>query len=400
MKRRIYHNLPAQEGSLKSKVQNAAFGYLYSGIHYIFGMVIKLFRKITQRLDNYDEITQIMKSAAIHALNLISVSLLLFHDLYGVLFLYSDSVKYWFRFDFWHYLTVILIFVVVTLAVIAFTGIKYFYTNILLSYFLGVCVLSAIIAKVSFMLCSFIGTFSIVFLFNILLLMLRKRGRKFKNIKLTFARITFKSIIGGGITMLVISCFYFGDSAFTQLKRNMAEKDAIQNVNISKNYITDNKTIFEKFKKENWKAMSISEKEIAGTELIQINLIYLLGHKDNSLRFAIREDYNPGTGGFYSEHFNEIVADFKYIDDRDYIINLICHESYHYFQHRVQKGELDLHMLIPKTSLLKYEEEFAAYIDINQDFDGYFNQQIEIDARDYADIVQPIYLEYIDSITT
>jgi len=398
MKRIIYRNLLAQECLSEPKVQNTAFGYLYSGICYIFSMVIKFFSKIAQWLDNYDEIIQIMKAAAIHAMNLVSVSLLLFHDLYGILFLYSDSVKYWFCLDFWHYLIVILVFIVVTLAVVAFIGMEYFWVNILLSYFLSVCVLSSIIAKPNLLICSFIGIFGIVFLFSILSLFIRKRGRKFKNIKLTLARIIFKAIKFGGIFMPVISCFYFGNLTVIQLKRNLTEKDAIHNVRVSETYITDNKTIFEKFKKENWIAMSISEKEIAGMELCQINLIYLLGRKDTSLRFTIREDYNPEAGGLYSEHFNEIVADYKYIADRDYMINLICHESYHYFQHRVRQGESDLHMLIPKASLLKYEEEFTDYIDINQDFDGYYNQQIEIDARHYANTVQSIYLGYIDNI--
>lgn len=63
-------------------------------------MFAKLFSKITQCLENYDEIIRIIQFAAIYALNLVSVSLLLFHGLYGILFFYSDSVKYWFRFDF------------------------------------------------------------------------------------------------------------------------------------------------------------------------------------------------------------------------------------------------------------------------------------------------------------
>lgn len=398
MKRSTYYNYVAKDCLIESKVQNTTFEYLFSGIYYLFSMVIKLFRKLTQCLDNYYEITQIMEAAIICTLNLVSVSLLLFHDLYGILFLYSESVKYWFRIDFGHYLKIILVFIVVTLTVTVLVGREYFYTNILLSFFLSVCVLSTVIAKARLLLRSFIVALGIVILFNILSLLIRKRGRKYKNIKLTFVRIVLRSIVYGGITMIVVSVLCFGNSTFVQLKRNLLEKDAIQNVKISKSFIMDNKIVFEKFKRENWMAMSVSEKEIAGIELCQINLIYLLGRKDTSLRFVIREDYNTKAGGFYSENFNEIVADYKYIDDRDYMINLICHESYHYFQHCVQQGELDMHKLISKESLKKYQKEFMEYIDISQDFNGYYNQKIEIDARHYADIVQKNYLGYIDSI--
>lgn len=395
MKRGTCHNLSTPKHISEPKIHSTVFLCLSSFINYIFKMVIEFFDRIVQSINEIGWYTII---AITQAIDITGFSLILFHDLYSVLFLYSDSVKYWFCFDFGHWLTIILVFVAVFYVVIAFIDIEYFCTNFLISYFMSICVLSTVIAKSSMLLLGFTDTFGSVFLFNLLFLLIRKRGRKFKNIKSTFRRIFLKSAKAGVVFVLLISCFYFCSLTLTKLKRNIAEKDAIQNVKISKCYITENRAIFEKFNAENWKAMSIPEKEVAGIQLIQCSLIYLLGYKDDSLRFVIREDYSPLAGGFYSKRYNEIVADYKYIENRDYIISLICHESYHYFQHCVLQGKSDLHMLISEKSILKYKKEFAEYTDINQDFDCYYSQQAEIDARRYAEIVQPVYIEYIDNI--
>lgn len=373
--------------------------FIYYNLHKM-KQIMELMRSIMRK---YDIAVWIIGDAAFVAHNLICLSYFLFGDLYGILFLYGESIKYWFRVDLYHYIIVILTFVIVTVIVFTFIGIgKSFYWGILLSYILSICILNTLVSNKSYLLFGGFGAVFITFFgTNFITLLYRKRGRKFKNIKLTLLRIFIKSMAASCTVIPVIACVYFGKITIIHLERNIYEKIAIEKIQVTENYFafSDYNSVYRKFRTDSWATMPLMEKEVAATELCQINLLYLTGHKSGKLRFVIREDYQPLAGGFYSENFHEIVADYKYADNRDHMLNLICHECYHYFQHRLLNKEKDKHELVSEEKLHKYKKEFADYIDIDEDFEGYYNQQSEIDAREYAERMQNVYLRYINDFT-
>ena len=77
-------------------------------------------------------------------------------------------------------------------------------------------------------------------------------------------------------------------------------------------------------------------------------------------------------------------ADEQYQMNRKYIIDLVCHETFHYFEHRLVNGAEDIHHLSTSEKVEKYKYEFTHYIDIEDDYDRYYKQLCEADARAYA----------------
>lgn len=402
MNKPIYYTKAEPSNNNQMKSSHIVKCIIESFIYYNLHKMKQTMRLIHSLMWEYDIVVWIMGGAAFVAHNLICLSYILYGDLYGILFLYGESVKYWFRVDLYHYIIVILTFVIVTV-VVAFIGVeKLFYWGILLSYILSICILNTFVSNKSYLLFGGFGAVFITFFgTNFITLLYRKRGRKFKNIKLTLLRIFIKSMAAGCTVIPVIACVYFGKITIIHLERNINEKIAIEKIQVTENYFafSDYNSVYRKFRPDFWDAMSLKEKEIAAAELCQINLLYLTGHKNEKLRFVIREDYQSSASGFYSENFHEIVADYKYADNRDHMLNLICHECYHFFQYRLLNKEKDKHELVSEEKLHKYKKEFADYIDIDEDFEGYYNQQCEIDAREYAERMQNVYLRYINDFT-
>lgn len=102
-------------------------------------------------------------------------------------------------------------------------------------------------------------------------------------------------------------------------------------------------------------------------------------------------DLEEGVLGYYSDAAHEIVISIDHLqDDSSWdVLNTVCHEVYHSYQHRVVDAWLDADEAIRGLRMFKkagaYAEEFQDYISGNEDFCSYYNQDCEIDARDYAE---------------
>lgn len=235
---------------------------------------------------------------------------------------------------------------------------------------------------------------------QIIFLAAGKRGRRFKNIRKTMRRVVH-------YTVLCVCVMIFLSAAFVCIKETVSS--AIK-WNIQKSYykgvmpvtehiFSNNKSVLKKFTNESWQRLSIREKEQACLELAQLEALYMVGHVDKELTYYICEDYSPGAGGFYSSDPKRIVADAKYIYDRDYVIKTVCHEMYHYLQHEiiVNGKDVDINDLVTEEALEKYRYEFKNYIDIDCDYESYKEQKVEVDARKYAEKTSEIYINFIEN---
>lgn len=105
--------------------------------------------------------------------------------------------------------------------------------------------------------------------------------------------------------------------------------------------------------------------------------------------------------GIYRDSTHQIILDLDHLhyDSPDTVLNTVLHEAYHAFEHRCWDiyVETDLEnkslMLFQKARM--YGNEFADYEDGNEDFNKYYMQECEIDAREYAEAGVKEYLRRI-----
>ena len=93
----------------------------------------------------------------------------------------------------------------------------------------------------------------------------------------------------------------------------------------------------------------------------------------------------------------------KFTVDRNYnsthnneVLNTCLHEAFHSYQYRLidayNSTDEDVKSLRMYKRAVSYIEEFSNYIDGNKDFNGYYEQLCETDARNYAeDAVEDYY---------
>lgn len=245
-----------------------------------------------------------------------------------------------------------------------------------------------------------LGAAVLCFLLQISLLFYRKKGRKWKNPRRTRRRIG-KNTVSCACAVLVIGSLGITIAdVSTSIHKLKEQKHYIHNVTpVTEKIFANNTKILEKFKLQKWHTLSIKEKEQACYELAQLEALYLVGEVDGELTYYITKDYLEGAGGFFAKSENRIVADVQYHWDRDYCIEIVTHEMYHYLQERaVEEGlEVDVHQLISEEALEEYRYDQKNYISIEEDYEKYYNQRLEIDARAYAEKTAPLYIDYIDN---
>lgn len=226
---------------------------------------------------------------------------------------------------------------------------------------------------------------------------LKKLG-KFKSI-FDFLTDTGKKVIFimclfmvGKLVVITVS------NSASSVARIYREKKAISEVvSVEEDIFKNNHHILEKFTWINWEKMNNKEKEEACIQLAQLELLYLTGRKDDTLLLYVCDDHYEGAGGFFDEEKNRIILDERYIDILDYIVNAVCHESFHYYQSYIVKGGTDIRELSDEEKIKKYVDELENYTDLGENYEKYYEQALEADARNYAEKAARMYLNYIYS---
>ncbi len=103
--------------------------------------------------------------------------------------------------------------------------------------------------------------------------------------------------------------------------------------------------------------------------------------------------------GQYDDSTHTIAVSTDYLETHTAheMLDTICHEAYHAYQHRVCDAHDALNdsykdlLLFYRAGI--YEDEFANY-DGGDNFDVYYSQQVEVDSRNYAaDAVEDYYMK-------
>lgn len=107
---------------------------------------------------------------------------------------------------------------------------------------------------------------------------------------------------------------------------------------------------------------------------------------------------NENTYGFYVDSTHEIVISMTSVlhDPPEDLLNIVCHEAYHGYQHCLVDVYETLDTQTRELKLFQqtaaYQTEFQNYTDGEDDFESYYRQACESDARAYAtDAVRDYY---------
>jgi len=96
-----------------------------------------------------------------------------------------------------------------------------------------------------------------------------------------------------------------------------------------------------------------------------------------------------GMLGYYSDTKSKIAIDRDKIMvySGDIILNAVCHECRHAWQHRLVEERFLYVISDPEKyeTGKRYAEEFDNYVSLTEDYDIYYNQEVEVDARFYAE---------------
>jgi hypothetical protein len=108
-------------------------------------------------------------------------------------------------------------------------------------------------------------------------------------------------------------------------------------------------------------------------------------------------DLPESIAGQYDDRTHSITLDDDYLMNRlaHEVLDTVCHEAYHAYQHRLCDAydslDSDFKGLLLFYRTEKYTVDFEHYYS-GDDFDAYYSQQVEIDARNYAaDAVEDYY---------
>ncbi len=201
--------------------------------------------------------------------------------------------------------------------------------------------------------------------------------------------------------LVTLSSIFIGvkDNVLAVIKIQRQKSYIQQVVEVDKKIFRNNEKVLENFTEEKWKTLSQEQREKACLQLAQLELLYLVGEKDETLSFYIGNDYIQSAGGYFSVSSNRIVLDQEYQDDVSYVLNAVLHESYHYFQHRlVDVGKkVDIRNLVTKSRIEEYRKNMQMYQGI-WNYDEYYSQIIEVDARAYAEKAAKQYEAYISKM--
>ena len=134
-------------------------------------------------------------------------------------------------------------------------------------------------------------------------------------------------------------------------------------------------TILDNFHEDNWSDLSLDEQKQSMTELAD----FVASDTGNEIppEIVFRDDITDGTYGGYNPETNTMEINENMLDNSAEAADTIAHEMWHAYQQQEatdpnsEKGQ-------------EYQEGFNNYISPEYDFEGYENQMVEAEAREYA----------------
>jgi hypothetical protein len=129
------------------------------------------------------------------------------------------------------------------------------------------------------------------------------------------------------------------------------------------------------FREENWSDLSLEEQKQSMTDLA--GCVADDTGNENPPEVVFRDDMNDGEYGGYNPDTNTLEINENMLDDSAEAADTVAHEMWHAHQQQCAKD--------PASERgREYQEGFDNYISPEYDYEGYQNQMVEAEAREYA----------------
>ena len=133
--------------------------------------------------------------------------------------------------------------------------------------------------------------------------------------------------------------------------------------------------VLDNFQEGKWGDLSLEEQKQSMTDLA--GCVAADTGNENPPEIVFTSDMPDGSYGSYDSSTNTITINENMLDDSAEAVDTVAHEMWHAYQ---QQCALD-----PTSAKgQEYQEGFENYISPEYDFEGYQNQMVEAEARDYA----------------
>jgi len=133
--------------------------------------------------------------------------------------------------------------------------------------------------------------------------------------------------------------------------------------------------VLENFKEDRWSDLSLDEQKRSITDLA--NFVAADTGNENPPEIVFRDDMPDGSYGGYNSGSNIIEINVNMLGDSVEAADTIAHEMWHAYQEQAANDPNN-----PRAQ--EYRDGFDNYITPDFDFEGYENQMVEAEARDYA----------------
>lgn len=134
-------------------------------------------------------------------------------------------------------------------------------------------------------------------------------------------------------------------------------------------------SVLDNFQEDKWNDLSLEEQKQSMTDLAQY--VADVTGNENPPEIVFRNDMNDGEYGGYNPNANTLEINENMLGDSAEAADTVAHEMWHAHQ---QQCTLD-----PTSEKgREYQEGFDNYISPEYDFEGYQNQMVEAEAREFA----------------
>ena len=213
----------------------------------------------------------------------------------------------------------------------------------------------------------------------------RKKFRKILCRRTFYIAFTMQRLLGLGLAfiMLISGVNILFGSTIMKSTVNVATQ-----TNLNEQSLANNIEIIAQLQENTWRSLSVQERLNVLQTVANVEQRYL--GLSNELNVGAA-NLSEGVMGYYSDNTHEIVIDMdSLLNDLSWeVLDTVCHEAYHSYQHRmvdafnnVDGNSKNLKIFRKASS---YASEFNNYISGEEDFCGYYYQDCESDARDYAE---------------
>lgn len=249
----------------------------------------------------------------------------------------------------------------------------------LVAYYHTVCIFTWSLIAVSLLL-------SIMYVVLVLKPKIRAKARKEAVIKARLVRsfLGTRTVVACclSIMVLVLGVSSFFGVLFFSPSENPVNRSSGEGVTIAKNI-----EVVSLLEEKEWSALSTPAKLNVLQTVVNIETYYLgLHHELNVITGPLPENtmacYNDRT------HVITINIDHLEVDQAHDILDSLCHEARHAYQHRLcdvyDSISEEQRELLVFYNIQMYKQEFSNYVDGKEDAFGYYYQSCESDARAYA----------------